>query len=61
MADAEKVGVSQRTLQSCVCPHGSKNRFKDELNETAAISGDVISMADSELKMLDRIITGDEI
>jgi hypothetical protein len=64
MADAEKVGVShktyQRILKSCAWPHGSKHRTKDELNETAAISGVVISMADSELKMLDRIITGDE-
>lgn len=62
---AEKLGVSHGTCRRIlhklhVCPHGSKNRTEDELNETAAISGDVISMADSELKMLDRIITGNE-
>jgi len=65
-AVAEKLGVSHGTCHRIlhkphVCPHGSKNRTEDELNETAAIRGDVISMADSELKMLDRIITGDEI
>jgi hypothetical protein len=43
-----------------VCPHGSKNQTEDKLHETAVIRGDVISMADSELKMSDRIITGDE-
>jgi len=43
-----------------MCLHGSKNRAEEEVNERAIISGDVNSMADSELKMLDRIITGDK-
>ena len=37
-----------------------KNRAEEEVNERAIINGDVNSMADSELKMLDRIITGNE-
>jgi hypothetical protein len=45
---------------SHVCPRGYKNRTEEELNHRAAIKVDVTTMADSELKMLDRIITGDE-
>jgi hypothetical protein len=56
-AVAEKVGMSHGTChrilhKTHVCPNGSKNLTEDELNERAAISGDVINIADSELKML---------
>jgi hypothetical protein len=67
MADAvaEKLVQSHGTCHRIfhkqhVCLHGSKTRAEEEVNERAINSGDVNSMVDSELKMLDRIITGDE-
>ena len=45
---------------SRVLRHGSKTLTKDQLNERATISDDLMDVVDSGLDILNRIITGDE-